>query len=135
MDIHEHKEHAYRYTIKGNAVAIVTDGTAVLGLGDIGPEAAMPVMEGKAILFKRFADIDVFDLEIDTQDPEEFVRAVHDVGGLAVYDQANANGILGITRAREATISCPYFCRNSLVSTRLYTRLTGCSSAYKVRSR
>ncbi len=55
MDIHQNKEHAYRYTIKGNSVAVVSDGTAVLGLGDIGPEAALPVMEGKAMIFKEFA--------------------------------------------------------------------------------
>ena len=58
--IHENKENVYKYTAKGNLVAVVTDGTAVLGLGDIGPEAGMPVMEGKAILFKEFADIDAF---------------------------------------------------------------------------
>ncbi len=60
MDIHQQPEHAYRYTIKGNAVAVVSDGTAVLGLGDIGPEAALPVMEGKAMIFKEFANIDAF---------------------------------------------------------------------------
>jgi malate dehydrogenase (oxaloacetate-decarboxylating)(NADP+) len=65
----------YRYTAKGNLVAVVTNGTAVLGLGDIGPAAGKPVMEGKGVLFKRFADIDVFDLELATKDPREIVRA------------------------------------------------------------
>jgi malate dehydrogenase (oxaloacetate-decarboxylating)(NADP+) len=76
LAIHERPEDAFKYTDRGNLVAVITNGSAVLGLGDIGPLAGKPVMEGKAILFKRFADIDVFDLEIDTQDPEEFVRAV-----------------------------------------------------------
>jgi malate dehydrogenase (oxaloacetate-decarboxylating)(NADP+) len=66
----------YDYTAKGNLVAVVTDGSAVLGLGNIGPEAAKPVMEGKAVLFKRFADIDVFDIELGTQDVDEIVAAV-----------------------------------------------------------
>ena len=66
----------YEYTTKGNLVAVISNGTAVLGLGDIGPLASKPVMEGKAVLFKIFADIDVFDLELDTKDPEEFIRTV-----------------------------------------------------------
>jgi malate dehydrogenase (oxaloacetate-decarboxylating)(NADP+) len=66
----------YKYTGKGNLVAVVSNGTAVLGLGDIGPMAGKPVMEGKGVLFKRFADIDVFDLEVDTHDPEEVIRVV-----------------------------------------------------------
>src|SRR5690349_15564315 len=65
---------AYRYTAKGNLVAVVTNGTAVLGLGNIGPAAGKPVMEGKAILFKRFADIDVFDIELATEKPDEVIR-------------------------------------------------------------
>lgn len=89
-DIHEHKEHAYRYTIKGNSVAIVTDGTAVLGLGDIGPEAAMPVMEGKAMIFKEFADIDAFPIALNTKDPEEIIRTVTHIapafGGINLED-------------------------------------------------
>src|SRR5436305_13828483 len=67
---------AYKYTAKGNLVAVVTNGTAVLGLGNIGAAAGKPVMEGKAVLFKRFVDIDVFDLELDTRDTDEFIRAV-----------------------------------------------------------
>jgi malate dehydrogenase (oxaloacetate-decarboxylating)(NADP+) len=67
-------EAVYDYPAKGNLVAVVTNGTAVLGMGAIGPLAGKPVMEGKAVLFKRFADIDVFDLELDTRDPEEVIR-------------------------------------------------------------
>src|SRR5881296_2052324 len=67
-------EEAYTYTAKGNLVAVVTNGTAVLGLGNIGPLAGKPVMEGKAVLFKRFADIDVFDIELATEDPQEIIR-------------------------------------------------------------
>lgn len=74
--IAEDKETVYRYTAKGNLVAVISNGTAVLGLGDIGPEASKPVMEGKGVLFKVFADIDVFDLELDTKDVDEFVRTV-----------------------------------------------------------
>ena len=66
----------YKYTAKGNLVAVITNGTAVLGLGNIGALAGKPVMEGKGVLFKRFADIDVFDLELDTRDTEEFIRCV-----------------------------------------------------------
>ncbi len=66
----------YKYTAKGNLVAVVSNGTAVLGLGDIGPAAGKPVMEGKGVLFKRFADIDVFDIEIDSKDPDEIIRIV-----------------------------------------------------------
>lgn len=66
----------YRYTGRGNLVAVVSNGTAVLGLGDIGPLAAKPVMEGKAMLFKIFADIDAFDIELDARDPELFIRTV-----------------------------------------------------------
>src|SRR3990172_8614006 len=79
MDIHHHKEHAYRYTIKGNAVAIVSDGTAVLGLGDIGPEAALPVMEGKAMIFKEFANIDAFPIVLATKKVDEIVNTVKNI--------------------------------------------------------
>ena len=72
--IHENNELSYTYTNRGNTVAVISDGTAVLGLGDIGPEAAMPVMEGKALLMKRFANIDSWPLVIDTKDPEEIIR-------------------------------------------------------------
>jgi malate dehydrogenase (oxaloacetate-decarboxylating) len=74
--IHENVEEVYRYTTKGNMVAVVTDGTAVLGLGDIGPEAALPVMEGKAVLFKYFAGVDAFPICLSTKDPEKIIEAV-----------------------------------------------------------
>jgi malate dehydrogenase (oxaloacetate-decarboxylating) len=74
--IAENRQKAFKYTIKANTVAVVSDGTAVLGLGDIGPEAAMPVMEGKAMLFKEFADVDAFPLCLDTKDPDEIVEIV-----------------------------------------------------------
>ena len=79
-EIAKDPEAAYRYTVKGNLVAVITDGTAVLGLGDIGPLAGKPVMEGKGILFKRFADIDVFDIELGTKDPAEIIRTVQATG-------------------------------------------------------
>ncbi len=75
-EIAANKEDAYKYTAKGNLVAVITNGTAVLGLGDIGPEASKPVMEGKGVLFKIFADIDVFDIEINEKDPQKFVDIV-----------------------------------------------------------
>src|SRR6187455_3698898 len=76
LEIAANKEAVYRYTAKGNLVAVISNGTAVLGLGDIGPEAGKPVMEGKGVLFKIFADIDVFDIEINEKDPEKFVQIV-----------------------------------------------------------
>ncbi|MFZ6025733.1 MAG: NADP-dependent malic enzyme [Bacteroidota bacterium] len=75
-EIHNNTEEVYKYTAKGNLVAVISNGTAVLGLGDIGPEASKPVMEGKGVLFKIFADIDVFDIEINEKDPEKFVQIV-----------------------------------------------------------
>jgi malate dehydrogenase (oxaloacetate-decarboxylating) len=74
--IHENEENVYKYTSKGNLVAVVTDGTAVLGLGDIGPKAGLPVMEGKAILFKEFANVDAFPICLDTKNVDEIVRTV-----------------------------------------------------------
>jgi malate dehydrogenase (oxaloacetate-decarboxylating)(NADP+) len=76
LEIAENAENVYQYTAKGNLVAVISNGTAVLGLGNIGPEAAKPVMEGKAVLFKIFADIDVFDIEINEKDPDKFVQIV-----------------------------------------------------------
>jgi malate dehydrogenase (oxaloacetate-decarboxylating)(NADP+) len=75
-EIHANPDDAYLYTVKGNLVAVITNGTAVLGLGDIGPLAGKPVMEGKGVLFKRFADIDVFDIELDSHDPNEIIKTV-----------------------------------------------------------
>jgi malate dehydrogenase (oxaloacetate-decarboxylating)(NADP+) len=85
-----HKEDVYKYTAKGNLVGVISNGTAVLGLGDIGPEAGKPVMEGKGVLFKIFADIDVFDIEIDEKDPVKFVEIVRALeptfGGINLED-------------------------------------------------
>ena len=67
---------SFEYTGRANLVGVITNGTAVLGLGDIGPEASKPVMEGKAVLFKKFADIDVFDIEVNAKDPDAFINAV-----------------------------------------------------------
>ncbi|MGN6352834.1 MAG: NADP-dependent malic enzyme [Parafilimonas sp.] len=76
LEIHENTEDVYKYTAKGNLVAVISNGTAVLGLGNIGPEASKPVMEGKGVLFKIFADIDVFDIELNTTNSDEFVKVV-----------------------------------------------------------
>lgn len=90
LEIQKDKDAAYKYTAKGNLVAVISNGTAVLGLGDIGPEAAKPVMEGKGLLFKIFADIDVFDIEIDEKDPEKFIQTVKAIsptfGGINLED-------------------------------------------------
>ena len=75
-EIHADPENAYRYTNKGNLVAVITDGTAILGLGNLGPLACKPVMEGKAVLFKRFANIDVFDIEVNAPSVEAFIETV-----------------------------------------------------------
>lgn len=89
-EIEKNKDDAYRYTAKGNLVGVITNGTAVLGLGDIGPDASKPVMEGKGVLFKIFADIDVFDIEINEKDPEKFVQIVQALeptfGGINLED-------------------------------------------------
>jgi malate dehydrogenase (oxaloacetate-decarboxylating)(NADP+) len=90
LEIAKDINNVYKYTAKGNLVAVITNGTAVLGLGDIGPEASKPVMEGKALLFKIFADIDVFDIEIGTKDIEEFIATVKNIaptfGGINLED-------------------------------------------------
>ena len=90
LAIFEQPENAYRYTAKGNLVAVMTDGTAVLGLGNVGPLASKPVMEGKAVLFKRFANIDVFDIEVDAPDPQAFIATAKSIsptfGGINLED-------------------------------------------------
>ena len=90
LEIVKDKKNVYKYTAKGNLVAVISNGTAVLGLGDIGPEASKPVMEGKGLLFKIFADIDVFDIEVDTTDIDKFVETVKAIaptfGGINLED-------------------------------------------------
>ena len=90
LEIEKDKENAYKYTAKGNLVAVISNGTAVLGLGDIGPEASKPVMEGKGLLFKIFAGIDVFDIEVDTKNVDEFIATVKNIaptfGGINLED-------------------------------------------------
>ncbi len=94
-EIAKDEKNAYRYTNKGNLVAVITDGTAVLGLGNVGALAGKPVMEGKGVLFKRFADIDVFDIEVNCKDPDEFIRTVENIaptfGGINLEDIAAPN--------------------------------------------
>src|ERR1700688_4651675 len=80
LAIAEDESKAYDYTTKGNFVAVITNGTAILGLGNLGALAAKPVMEGKAVLFKRFADVDSIDLEVSTEDPDEFINCVKVLG-------------------------------------------------------
>jgi malate dehydrogenase (oxaloacetate-decarboxylating)(NADP+) len=91
-EINADPANAYKYTNKGNLVAVITDGTAVLGLGDMGALASKPVMEGKAVLFKRFADIDVFDIEVNAKSPDEFIQTVVNIaptfGGINLEDIA-----------------------------------------------
>src|SRR6266700_6221595 len=79
LEIEKNPEDAYKYTAKGNLVAVISNGTAVLGLGNIGALASKPVMEGKGLLFKIFADIDVFDIEVDTTNIDEFVNTVKNI--------------------------------------------------------
>lgn len=110
--IRDHKEDVYRYTAKGNLVAVVSDGTAVLGLGDIGPEAAMPVMEGKALLFKEFADIDAFPICLDTKDTEEIIETVKRIapvfGGINLED-ISAPRCFEIERRLKEELDIPVF--------------------------
>jgi malate dehydrogenase (oxaloacetate-decarboxylating) len=112
MAIAEHPEDVWRLTTKGNTVAVVTDGSAVLGLGNIGPGAAMPVMEGKAALFKRFAGIDAWPICLDTQDTDEIVRAVELIapgfGGINLEDIA-APRCFEIERRLRESLDIPVF--------------------------
>ena len=112
LDIERDPELAYEYTAKGNLVAVVTNGTAVLGLGAIGPLAGKPVMEGKGILFKRFADVDVFDLEIDSRDPEEIIQVCRllepTFGGINLED-IKAPECFVIEERLQSLVSIPVF--------------------------
>src|ERR671926_805626 len=109
-EISKNKDDVYKYTAKGNLVAVISNGTAVLGLGDIGPEAGKPVMEGKGVLFKIFADIDVFDIEINEKDPEKFVQIVKALeptfGGINLED-IKAPECFVIEKALREQLSIP----------------------------
>lgn len=111
-EIHNNVEDVYKYTAKGNLVAVLSNGTAVLGLGDIGPEAGKPVMEGKGVLFKRFADIDVFDIEVNSHDPKEIIRATQMLeptfGGINLED-IKAPECFEIEETLKATMNIPVF--------------------------
>jgi malate dehydrogenase (oxaloacetate-decarboxylating) len=110
--IHDDPDKAFQYTIKRNTVAVVSDGTAVLGLGDIGPAAAMPVMEGKACLFKEFAGIDAFPICLDTKDPEEIVHTIELIapgfGGINLED-ISAPRCFQIEEQLQAALDIPVF--------------------------
>jgi malate dehydrogenase (oxaloacetate-decarboxylating)(NADP+) len=112
LEIAANPADVYKYTSKGNLVAVITNGTAVLGLGNIGPAAGKPVMEGKGVLFKRFADIDVFDIEVDTRDTEEFIRCVKllepTFGGINLEDIA-APECFEIETRLKAEMKIPVF--------------------------
>lgn len=111
-EIHETKDKAYKYTAKGNLIAVVTDGSAVLGLGDIGPEAAMPVMEGKSILFKEFGDVDAIPICLNTKDVDEIVETVKRIsptfGGINLEDIA-APRCFEIERKLKEELDIPIF--------------------------
>ena len=111
-DIFDNPKKVYDYTSKGNMVAVVSDGTAVLGLGNIGPEGALPVMEGKAVLFKSFAGVDAFPICLNTQDPEEIIRTVKYLeptfGGINLEDIAAPN-CFEIEERLKAEMSIPVF--------------------------
>lgn len=110
--IAQNKEEAYNYTIKSNTVAVVSDGSAVLGLGNIGPEAAMPVMEGKAVLFKEFGNVNAFPICLDTQDTEEIIRTVINIapafGGINLED-ISAPRCFEIEERLKQELSIPVF--------------------------
>lgn len=112
LEIHANPEDAYKYTAKGNLVAVVSNGTAVLGLGDIGALAGKPVMEGKGVLFKRFADIDVFDIELNTHNADEIIKAVQllepTFGGINLED-IKAPECFYIEEALKKTMNIPVF--------------------------
>ena len=110
--IAEDPAKAYDYTIKGNLVAVISNGTAILGLGNLGALASKPVMEGKAVLFKRFADVDSIDLEVDTEDPQRFIEAVEllapSFGGINLEDIAAPNCFI-IEAALKERMNIPVF--------------------------
>ena len=129
LEIEKNPEDVYKYTNKGNLVAVISNGTAVLGLGNIGSEASKPVMEGKGLLFKIFAGIDVFDIEVDAEDPEKFIEAIKAIaptfGGINLED-IKAPEAFEIERRLKAELDIPCFngvpyCMYAVVDR--YTRL------------
>lgn len=110
--IAENKEDVYKYTIKANTIAVVTDGSALLGLGNVGPEASLPVMEGKAILLKEFADVDAFPICLDTQDTEEIIQTVINIapgfGGINLEDISSPR-CFEIEKRLEEALDIPVF--------------------------
>lgn len=112
IEIEKNKEDVYKYTAKGNLVAVISNGTAVLGLGDIGPEAGKPVMEGKGLLFKIFADVDVFDIEVEEKDPKKFIEHVKAIsptfGGINLED-IKAPECFEIEEALKKELGIPVF--------------------------
>ncbi len=112
LEIEKDPSTAYLYTSKGNLVAVISNGTAILGLGDRGPLASKPVMEGKGVLFKKFADIDVFDIEVNSHDVEEIIRVVTAIaptfGGINLED-IKAPECFEIERRLEDTLDIPVF--------------------------
>src|SRR5271168_331895 len=112
LEIEKNPQDAYKYTAKGNLVAVVTNGTAVLGLGDIGAQAGKPVMEGKGVLFKRFAGIDVFDIELNTHNPDEIIKACQllepTFGGINLED-IKAPECFYIEETLKKTMKIPVF--------------------------
>src|SRR6202012_3396155 len=112
LEIHDNPLNAFKYTGRANLVAVVTNGTAVLGLGDIGALAGKPVMEGKAVLFKRFADVDVFDLEVNSHDPDEVIKVCQllepTFGGINLED-IKAPECFYIEETLKKTMKIPVF--------------------------
>ena len=112
LAIQENPDDAFRYTSRGNLVAVITNGTAVLGLGNTGALAGKPVMEGKAVLFKKFADVDVFDIEVDESDPQAFIDTVRRIaptfGGINLEDIA-APACFQIEEALIEQLDIPVF--------------------------
>ncbi|MGL6121176.1 MAG: NAD(P)-dependent malic enzyme [Fusobacteriaceae bacterium] len=112
LEIAKNKNNVYKYTAKGNMVAVITDGTAVLGLGDIGPEASLPVMEGKCILFKEFGGIDAFPIALDTKDTEEIIRTIKNIapsfGGINLED-ISAPRCIEIEKRLKEELDIPVF--------------------------
>ena len=112
LEIVKDQENVYKYTSKGNMVAVISDGSAVLGLGNIGPYAGLPVMEGKSILFKEFADVDSFPIMLDTQDPDEIINIIKKIspsfGGINLED-INAPKCVYIERKLKAELDIPVF--------------------------